>query len=77
MKPCHVCGNHYDKSFEIRLNNQSYTFDCFECAIHTLAPICQHCSCKIIGHGVEQAGIFYCCAHCAKKEGISALKDRA
>jgi hypothetical protein len=32
---------------------------------------------RIIGHGVEQAGKIYCCAHCAQKEGATGLKDRA
>lgn len=76
MKQCQVCGNNYDKCFEVTLNNTTYTFDCFECAIHELAPTCQHCGCKIIGHGMEQANTFYCCAHCAKAEGVTTLKDR-
>jgi len=53
---------------------QSHTFDSFECAIHALAPACAHCGCKIIGHGVEAHGSFYCCAHCATKAGISGLQ---
>ena len=46
-------------------------------AIHALAPTCSHCDCKIIGHGVEKDGKFYCCAHCASQEGVKGLKDRA
>src|SRR5215211_8079311 len=30
--------------------------DNLECAAHRLAPRCQHCSCAIIGHGVETNG---------------------
>ena len=77
MARCEVCGNDYDKSFEIRINNQAHTFDSFECAIHALAPACAHCGCKIVGHGVEGGGAYYCCAHCANASGIAEIQDRA
>ena len=53
MAECEVCGNNYDKSFEVRRGGVSHTFDSFECAIHLLAPTCAHCECKIVGHGIE------------------------
>ena len=53
MAVCEVCGNDYDKAFEVTRDGESHTFDAFECAIHALAPECAHCGCKIIGHGVE------------------------
>jgi len=77
MEPCEVCGSEYDKAFEVRLAGEAHTFDSFECAIHALAPTCAHCGCKIIGHGVEAEGRFYCCAHCAHQVGIGGLRDRA
>ncbi len=77
MARCDVCGNDYDKAFEVRLAGQAHTFDSFECAVHALAPTCAHCGCKIIGHGVEAEGRFYCCAHCAHQVGIGGLRDRA
>ena len=77
MARCDLCGNDYDKAFEVRLAGQTHTFDSFECAIHALAPTCAHCGCKIIGHGVEAEGRFYCCAHCAHQVGIGGLRDRA
>jgi ssDNA-binding Zn-finger/Zn-ribbon topoisomerase 1 len=77
MRECEVCGNNYDKPIEVVRDGESHFFDCFECAIHALAPVCDHCGCKIIGHGVEAEGVFYCCAHCAKKEGVTAVDDRA
>ncbi len=76
MAKCDVCGNNYDKSFTVTLGDKSMTFDSFECAIHALAPTCEHCGCKIIGHGVEDDGTFYCCANCAKHSGVTTLKDR-
>jgi len=77
MARCDLCGNEYDKAFEVRLAGQTHTFDSFECAIHALAPTCAHCGCKIVGHGVEAEGRFYCCAHCAHQVGIGGLRDRA
>lgn len=75
MGTCEVCGNEYAMAFEITTAGQRHVFDSFECAIHKLAPICEHCGCKIIGHGVEAQGSFYCCAHCARKSGASGVVD--
>lgn len=74
---CEVCGNDYDKAFQITAQGKSMWFDAFECAIHKLAPRCAHCECTIIGHGLEADGAIYCCAHCARQHGESELKDRA
>lgn len=74
--PCEVCGNEYDKPLEIVKNGISHYFDSFECAIFALAPTCAHCNCRIVGHGVESGGKFFCCAHCASKAGVTSLKDR-
>ncbi|HEX3034752.1 MAG TPA: hypothetical protein VHT73_06390 [Thermodesulfobacteriota bacterium] len=76
MARCEVCGNEYDKAFEIIMNGKSHVFDSFECAINALAPKCSHCGCRIIGHGVEARGSFYCCAHCAGEKGVSEIQDR-
>lgn len=77
MARCDLCGNDYDKAFTVTVASETYTFDSFECAIQKLAPTCAHCGCRIIGHGVEQDDIIYCCAHCAEQEGADALRDRA
>jgi hypothetical protein len=74
---CEVCGNDYDKSFQILISGESHTFDSFECAIHAMAPACSHCGCRIIGHGVEAAGRFFCCANCARSSGVGGARDRA
>lgn len=65
MGRCTQCGNEYEKTFEIRMAGGIHVFDCFECAIHRLAPSCAHCGCRVIGHGVERDGETYCCDHCA------------
>ena len=67
MSTCEVCGNEYWLSFEVRtVGGHVHVFDSFECAVHRLAPICEHCQIKIVGHGVEVGGKFFCCAHCAR-----------
>lgn len=76
MSQCELCGNEYDKSFEVVMAGKTHTFDSFECAIHALAPTCNHCGCKIVGHGVEVDNSFYCCAHCANQAGKNGLRDR-
>jgi hypothetical protein len=78
MAQCEVCGNDYDKSFEVRMGGgAAHVFDSFECAIHALAPKCDHCHCRIVGHGVEASGRIFCCAHCAAHSGVAGMKDRA
>lgn len=75
MSVCTVCGNKYDKTFEVKIMGETLIFDCFECAIHKLAPKCASCGCTVIGHGVESKSNIYCCAHCARKESID-IHDR-
>ena len=77
MARCVVCGNDYDKVFEVTLAGRTYVFDSFECAIHKLAPTCVHCGCRIIGHGVEVGSSIYCCANCARGHGHEAVADRS
>jgi hypothetical protein len=77
MARCEVCGNDYDMAFEVHAQGAVHVFDSFECAIHGMAPECEHCGCKVIGHGVQSDGRFFCCAHCAQAVGAGAgLSDR-
>jgi hypothetical protein len=73
---CEVCGNSYDKAFELRVAGAVHVFDSFECAIHALAPTCKHCGRRILGHGIESAGVFFCCASCARMDGTPGACDR-
>lgn len=78
MSTCACCGNDYDKAFRVTTaDGDTLTFDSFECAIHMLAPECQVCGCRIVGHGVEQEGELFCGAHCAAAVGKHRVKDRA
>lgn len=76
IQTCEVCGNRYDKAFEVRTGGKTHVFDSFECAIQALAPTCAHCGCRVIGHGVEAGGVIYCCAHCADQQGVRGVQDR-
>jgi len=76
MAVCEMCGNDYDKAFDVVMGGETHTFDSFECAIHSLAPTCEHCGCRVIGHGAESDGRFFCCAHCATQEGVRGVEDR-
>ncbi len=78
MARCDVCGNDYDKSFRVTMSDgREGTFDSFECAVHQLGPTCEHCGCRIIGHGVEADGRMFCCASCARESGVAGVADRA
>ena len=73
---CQVCGNEYDRAFEVHIDGKVHVFDCLECAILALAPRCGSCGCRVIGHGMEADGTIYCSADCARKAGIYGLEDR-
>ena len=77
MPVCFTCGNDYDKAFSVTLaSGETYTFDSIECAARQIAPVCEQCGVSILGHGLEADGLFYCCDHCASKQGVEGLNDR-
>lgn len=76
MAKCEVCGNDYDKVFEVTAAGAMHTFDSIECAAQALAPRCSHCGCRILGHGIETAGEMFCCANCARMSGVNEARDR-
>jgi len=76
MAVCEVCGNDYDMSFEVRAQGVTHIFDSLQCAIQAIAPICEHCGARVIGHGVAVDHHWYCCAHCAREEGATTIVDR-
>jgi hypothetical protein len=75
MAACEVCGNDYAGAFEVRMDGHTHVFDSFECAVHRLAPSCEHCGCRVIGHGVQSGELIFCCAACATAEGAKGLRD--
>ena len=75
MARCEVCGNDYYLSFEVLTAGSRHVFDSFECAIHKLAPVCAHCGCRIIGHGIEAKDNIFCCANCSEQSGQHGAVD--
>jgi hypothetical protein len=77
MPVCDTCGNDYDKVLRVTdAGGGSYVFDSIECLAHRLAPQCDHCGCRILGHGIEGDGKIVCCAYCARELGVTAAVDR-
>lgn len=76
MARCDTCGNDYDKAFTVTREGRSQTFDSFECAIAAMAPGCEACGVRIVGHGVEAGDSIFCCTHCAQQAGKEGTRDR-
>ena len=77
MPSCDTCGNNYDKSFTVTtFEGDQYVFDSIECAAQKLAPNCSNCGVRILGHGLESDGTYFCCDHCALQAGVTGLNDR-
>lgn len=77
MAKCDTCGNDYWMSFEVHtMTGDVYAFDSMECAAQRIAPECEHCHCRILGHGVEVVGRFFCCAHCARSADARGAEIR-
>jgi hypothetical protein len=74
MARCNMCGNDYEGTFDVTFKGRMYTFDCFECAIHQLAPTCEACGIRIVGHGVQAQDRMFCCAHCARQMGVQCVQ---
>ena len=78
MAACDACGNEYDELITVTQGQRSGVFDSFECAAHVMAPSCAHCGVRILGHGVQVEGTFFCCAHCARHVSeTESVSDRA
>jgi len=77
MAVCEVCGNDYEMAIDVIAAGVRHTFDCFECAAHALAPICENCRCKVLGHGVEVGRQFFCSPHCARAATRADLRGSA
>ncbi|MEU9112670.1 hypothetical protein AB0D04_12915 [Streptomyces sp. NPDC048483] len=75
MAVCEVCGNDYAMAFDIHAAGVVHTFDSIECAAQKIAPHCDNCDCRILGHGLQSDGKFFCCAHCARLQGHAELAD--
>jgi hypothetical protein len=76
MAKCEVCGKDYDKAFIVEAAGVQHTSIVSSVRFQAMAPTCEHCQCKVIGHGVEVEGHFFCCAHCARLATSADVRDR-
>ena len=73
-----VAGERNPKAFQVTMSGgDARTFDSFECAIHALAPTCEYCGVRVIGHGAEAGGRFFCRAHRAGMAGAEGAASRS
>jgi hypothetical protein len=72
MAQCDQCHNEYDNLMFVENKGERFGFDCFECAIEKMAPRCEQCGTRVIGHGLETDTAVYCCGHCARRAGVDA-----
>jgi hypothetical protein len=77
MKPCELCGNESNRTFEVISAGVSHTFDSIECAATVIAPHCKHCDCRILGHAYDVDGDMFCCVHCAEMFGQQELRAKS
>ncbi len=75
MRRCETCGNESARPITVTVEGRAHDFDSFECAIHALAPTCEHCGIRIVGHGVESGAHLYCGADCARQAGARRFVD--
>jgi hypothetical protein len=76
MATCDACGNTYARAFEIITSDGTrFVADSIECAAHLIAPTCGHCSCRVLGHGIDTPSGVYCCASCARHAGETRAVD--
>lgn len=67
MQRCEQCGMESRWTFAISMDGTTHTFDSFECALFAMAPACNHCGCRILGHPALVDDELYCCTHCAEQ----------
>lgn len=73
-----VCGNEYEgSSAMITTDRRAHIFDSIDDAAHAIAPVCAHCGCRVLGHGMQSGGKIYCRASCARRTGSDAVRDSA
>lgn len=77
MPTCDTCGNDYDRAFTVTLHSgETLTFDSVECAAQRIAPTCENCGVRILGHGLQAGDRMFCCDTCAQQAGVDGLNDR-
>ncbi len=67
---CEVCGQEAGGGVRVVAGGLTHVFDSFQCAIHRLAPECDHCGCRILGRIFTSSGRPFCSEGCAQADPI-------
>jgi hypothetical protein len=67
-------SNDYDKAFQVSMKARPIPSTASS-ARSTRWLCCENCGIRIVGHGLEKDGTFFCCDHCAEVRGVTGLRD--
>jgi hypothetical protein len=71
MRSCKKCGHAASTPVLVGIGDgPEYTFDCFECAIDTLAPRCPECGSVYLDRAVTFGGAQFCSKACAQRRQV-------
>ena len=73
MAICEVCGNEYDKPFQVWRNGRLMKFDRVDCAIKVMRPACAGCGAHIMGRSIEVDREMFCSLSCADQQRDAAI----
>jgi hypothetical protein len=65
---CEVCGNEYDRPFQVWRNGRLMKFDRVDCAIQVMRPACAFCGAHEMSRGIEVDGEMFCSLGCADQQ---------
>lgn len=77
MAKCEICGSDRAHPNETCISTEIQELDSVDLAFYSVAPRCAQCGSRIAGHGIEAAGIFFCCAECARQRAVHGLEQHA
>ena len=77
MPTCVTCGNTSESIYRVSHQDREYVFDSIECLAAALAPSCEVCGLRILGHGLEISGRLFCCTQCARRVGLNRPVKRS
>ncbi len=71
VKPCRKCGRASEVPVTVQFDSgPQYTFDCFDCAVETLAPRCPECGRVYLGRPVPFGDQHFCSTECAQRRQV-------
>lgn len=78
VRSCRKCGQAAEIPVTVQVGDGSeYTFDCFDCAVETLAPRCPECGRVYSGRPVAFGEHRFCSSRCAERRQTRAAWSSA